>query len=91
MLSLSVGHYDEGYIDAEMSRVFATTHGTLKEVFANVSVIPGGKVFFLASSGPLTADIAERMERAGIATRVVTRPYLAAMLAPAGWPISAAP
>lgn len=82
VLSLAIGHYDEGYIDAEMSRLFATAHGTLKDVFANVAVIPGGRVFFLASSGPLTTEIAERIERAGIATRVVTRPYLAAMLAP---------
>ncbi len=82
VLSLSIGHYDEGYIDAEMSQVLATAHRTLQDVFANVSVIPGGKVFFVASNGPLTTKIAERIERAGIATRVVTRPYLAAMLAP---------
>ena len=63
-------------------RVLATAHRTLKEVFANVLVIPGGKVFFVASDGPLTTDIAERIERAGIATRVVNRPYLAAMLTP---------
>ena len=36
VLSLSIGHYDEGYLDAEMSRVFATAHRTLKEVFAHV-------------------------------------------------------
>ncbi|MGA2032046.1 MAG: fused MFS/spermidine synthase [Thermoguttaceae bacterium] len=82
VLSLSIGHYDEGYLDPEMSRVFATTHRTLKEVFGNVSVIPGGKVFFAASDGPVTTEIAERIERAGIAARIVNRPYLAAMLAP---------
>jgi spermidine synthase len=82
VLSLAIGHYDEGYLDAEMSRMLATASCTLKEVFANVSVIPGGKVYFLASDGPLTTNIAERIEGAGIATRVVCRPYLAAMLTP---------
>ena len=82
VLSLAIGHYDEAYVDAEMSRVLATVHGTLKQVFDNVAVVPGGRVFFLASNGPLTTDVAGRIEAAGIATRVVTRPYLAAMLAP---------
>jgi spermidine synthase len=45
-------------------------------------MIPGGRVFFLASDGPLTLDIAGRLEGLGIVTKLVNRHYLDAMLAP---------
>ena len=45
-------------------------------------MIPGGRVFFLASDGPLFLDIAARLEQRGLATRLVNRHYLDAMLAP---------
>jgi spermidine synthase len=45
-----------------------------------VLVIPGGRVFFLASDGPLFADIAGRIEQHQIKTRLVNRHYLDAML-----------
>ena len=45
-------------------------------------MIPGGRVFFLASDGPLSLDIAARLEQRGLATKLVNRHYLDAMLAP---------
>jgi spermidine synthase len=45
-------------------------------------MIPGGRIFFLASDGELTSDIAARIEARGIATRVVSRPWLQGMLTP---------
>ena len=47
---------------------------------ANVLMLPGGRVFFLASDGELTADVAPRMERAGVKARLVSRDYLKGML-----------
>jgi spermidine synthase len=83
VLALSIGHYDEGYVDPEMSRVLASGYRTVKEAFEQVLFVPGqSKVYFLASQGPLTLDVAERMRQAGIVPRLVTPSYLAAMLAP---------
>jgi len=45
-------------------------------------VIPGGRVFFLASDGTLALDIAGRMEAIGVHPRLVNRHYLEAMLSP---------
>jgi spermidine synthase len=52
----------------------------LKQSFPNVLVIPGGRVFFLASDGPLYDDIASRIEQQGIKTKLMNRHYLDAML-----------
>src|SRR5208283_810683 len=45
-------------------------------------MIPGGRVFFLASDGPLGPDVAGLLESAGIRPRLVSRHYLEAVLAP---------
>ncbi|MFA5058891.1 MAG: hypothetical protein WC485_12310, partial [Opitutaceae bacterium] len=54
----------------------------LQPAFAHVRMIPGGRVFFLASDGPLSLDIAARLEQRHLATQLVRRSYLEAMLAP---------
>jgi spermidine synthase len=82
VVSLSVASSYDGYLAPETARLLATAHRTLREVFANVLLIPGGKIFVEASDGPLTTEIAARLQRAGITTRLVNRPYLAATLAP---------
>jgi spermidine synthase len=82
VLALSLAHEYEGYLSPEMARVLATLHRTLRATFADVRLIPGGKIFLLASDGELTGDVAGRLEAAGVRTRWVTRAYLAAMLTP---------
>lgn len=81
VLSLAVGRY-ENFVSPELARVLATAHRTLRSVFANVVMVPGGRVFFLASDGAPGLDIAERLERAQINTRFVNRTYLHATLTP---------
>ncbi len=81
VLSLSLGHY-ENYLSKELARLVGVAHKTLKEVFRNMLIIPGGRVFFLASDGPLYDDIAERIEQTTVPTKWVNRPYLAATLTP---------
>lgn len=81
VLALAVGRY-ENFVSPELARVLATAHRTLQGAFANVVMLPGGRVFFLASNGPLGVDIADRLERAQIGTRFVNRHYLDAMLTP---------
>jgi spermidine synthase len=81
VLALAVGRY-ENFVSPELARVLATAHRTLHGAFTNVVMLPGERVFFLASDGPLGVDIADRLERAQIRTRFVNRHYLDAMLTP---------
>ncbi|MGD0745161.1 MAG: fused MFS/spermidine synthase, partial [Verrucomicrobiota bacterium] len=80
VVSLSLGHY-ENYVSPELARMLASACRSLKQSFPNVLVIPGGRVFFLASDGPLFGDIASRIEQQGIKTKLMNRHYLDATLA----------
>ncbi len=75
VLAFSLGAY-ENYLSKELARLIGVAHRTLQKVYANVLILPGGRVFFLASDGELTSDVAPRMERAGVKTRLVGRDYL---------------
>lgn len=81
VLCFSLGHY-ENWVSKELAQLIASAHKTLRdrEIFANVEMIPGRKVFFLASDGPLTTDIASAIEAAGVNTQFVNRHYLSATL-----------
>jgi spermidine synthase len=81
VLSLAIGQFD-GHVSPELARMLASVYETLKKTFAHVRLIPGGRVFFLASNGPLVEDIAVRIEGAGVETKLVNRHYLSAMLTP---------
>ncbi len=81
VLQFPLGRY-ENYVSPELARLLSSAHLTVRRSFARVIMIPGGRVFFLASDGPLTLDIAGRLERLGIVTKLVNRHYLDATLAP---------
>ena len=81
VLSFGLGHY-ENFVSPELARVLSSARRTLGQVFPHVRMIPGGRVFFLAADGPLSLDIAARLEQRGLATRFVNRHYLDATLAP---------
>ena len=46
VLSFSLGTY-ENYLSKELARLIGVTHETLRKVYANVLILPGGRVFFL--------------------------------------------
>ena len=79
VLSFALGRY-ENYVSPELARLLASAHRSLKQSFANILALPGGRVFFLASDGPLHGDIAARVEAQGVPTKLVNRHYLDAML-----------
>jgi spermidine synthase len=81
VLCLAVGRY-ENYVSDELARLIAVTHRTLEAQFRHVLMLPAGKIYYLASDGPLTADVAGRLQELGLRTRVVNRHYLDAMLTP---------
>ena len=79
ILSFALGRY-ENYVSPELAQLLASAHRSLKQSFANILVLPGGRVFFLASDGPLHGDIAARVEAQGVLTKLMNRHYLDAML-----------
>jgi spermidine synthase len=81
VLTFGLGHY-ENYLSPELARLLASARRTLAPVFPHILLIPGGRVFFLASDGSLSLDIAARLEQRGLTTRLVNRHYLDAMLTP---------
>ena len=81
VLSFSLSGY-EGYISKELARLIAVADRTLQQTFKNVLILPGARNFFLASDGRLTPAVAERIEQAGVSTRLVNRSYCDAMLTP---------
>jgi spermidine synthase len=81
VLAFGLGRY-ENFVGPEQARLLASARRTLGACFRRVVMIPGGRVFFLASDGPLGLDIAAGMESAGVRARLVDRHYLEAVLAP---------
>ena len=79
VLSFALGRY-ENYVSPELAQLLASAHRSLKPSFANILVLPGGRVFFLASDDLLHGDIAVRVETQGVPTKLVNRHYLDAML-----------
>ena len=81
VVAFVAGRY-ENYISRQLAQLLATANRTVRESFPNVLVIPGERVFFVASAGDLTLDIATRLEQGKIPTQFVQRHYLNAMLTP---------
>ncbi len=75
VLSISLGHY-ENYLSPELADLIAVAHQTLQQVFSNVLILPAGRIYFLASDGELTTEMAARIEDKGIQTAWVRRDYL---------------
>lgn len=81
VLCLGAGDY-ENHMGPELARMVAVVHQTLGAAFGHVRMIPGTRILFLASDGPLDLDIASRLQRAGIATHYVGPDWLREALRP---------
>ena len=86
VLSLAVTSA-ENYISGELQNFLACIYLTLKDVFPEVVVLPGGSAFFLASpaSNYLTADhriLEERIQERGLSLLYIREYYLFDRLRP---------
>jgi spermidine synthase len=81
VLGFGLGHY-ENFAGPELSRLLSCARRTLQGAFAHVVMIPGGRVFFLASDGPLEPDVLRLIEASPVRPRLVNRNYLGATLSP---------
>ncbi len=64
------------YIGEESRQIHSYLFSTLKYIFNNVIIIPGGRNYFLASDGRLLYGIATAIELRNIKTSYVNRYYL---------------
>lgn len=81
VFSFALGWY-ENYISAELGKLLASAYRTLGLSFRHVLLLPAGRVYFLASDGPLEPDIARQIEKVGVRTKLVNRNYLEAIFTP---------
>lgn len=70
------------YVSQEKMVLNSSLYKTLRKVFSNVIVIPGGRDFFLASNRRLSYEVGERLEEFGVETRYVNKYYLDGILTP---------
>jgi len=75
VLCVAVGRY-RNYLSKELAKLVGTTDRTLAESFKSRLILPAGRVFFLASDGELSDDIAGLIEAAGVSTEYVNRHHL---------------
>lgn len=81
ILCFALGDY-ANYISREQARMLSSARRTLETCYRNVLLIPGGRIFLLASDAPLHSDIARRLKERKIPVVHVTHSYLDAMLTP---------
>ncbi|MCY3021466.1 MAG: fused MFS/spermidine synthase [Planctomycetota bacterium] len=81
VLGFAAGEYTD-YVSPELAQVLGTINATLKQVFANVLLIPADKVAFLASQGALHQDIGKRIEESGVQTKLIKPSYLRFIMTP---------
>jgi spermidine synthase len=81
VVAFSLGHY-ENYVSRDLAILLSSADQTLRQAFGHILVLPGLRVFFLASDQPLQADIAGLLAKRGIDTRLVNANYLRGMHTP---------
>ncbi|MBU7018347.1 MAG: fused MFS/spermidine synthase [Theionarchaea archaeon] len=79
IFSLSL-HASANYLGKPQRVLNSSMYKSLKTVFSHVMIIPGNKVYFLASDEELTYAIAERIEEMDIPTEYVNKYYLSGTL-----------
>ena len=70
----------ENYANPEIRLLSSTIFRSLNEVFPNVLLVPGSRQFYIASTGQLGYDIAQRLAAKNITTHYVNDEYLQARL-----------
>jgi spermidine synthase len=69
-------HASADYFNPEALALYSTIVRTLRERFTHVLIVPGSKIFFLASDNPLSIEISGLIDRRAIPTEYVNRYYI---------------
>lgn len=75
VISLSLSA-NANYISDEAIKTNSILYNTLNQVFENILIIPGDKIYFLASDNNLTLNVPEKINEKRIPTEYVNRYYL---------------
>lgn len=79
--SFALGRY-ENFFNPDLARLIGSAQQTLRQSFRQTLLLPGGRVFALASDGELTTNVAARIVARGVKVRLMTHNYLDAILTP---------
>ncbi|MCP3953582.1 MAG: hypothetical protein GY697_15400 [Desulfobacterales bacterium] len=74
ILSFSVDGY-ANYINDAKLRLVSCLHQTVKPHFQNILILPGNRLFFICSDGPIDRDIPGRLAQKGIRSDYVSGYY----------------
>lgn len=74
ILGFSITGY-ANYLSEPKLRFVSSLHKTVKEHFKNVLILPGDRIFFICSDGPVDRDIPGRLADKGIRTDYVSGYY----------------
>ncbi|MGC8744841.1 MAG: fused MFS/spermidine synthase [Verrucomicrobiia bacterium] len=80
-ISFGISHY-ENFVSDELAKVLSAAAQTLKLCFKNYLAIPAGRVYFIASDGALTLDIASALDKNNIQTKYVRPGYINSITTP---------
>ena len=78
IISFGAGRY-ENYVSPRLAQMLSTTLRTAHEVFKNILILPAGRVFFLASDGPMESDVVRLVSEHPPPARYLTPSYVRAM------------
>jgi len=81
VISFGIAHY-ENYVSEGIIKILSTTSQTLRQCLKNILIIPAGRVYFIASNGNVSSNIADEIEQLEIQTRYVRRGYLNSIMTP---------
>ncbi len=64
------------YISSKEAKIQSSVYSTLKLIFQNVIIVPGGRNYFIASDGNLSLDITQLIDSKNITNEYVNHYYL---------------
>ena len=68
--------FSVNYLDEQALSMVSVLHKTLSSCFKHVLIIPGEKLYFLASDRPLTTEISRKVVEKGLDNKYVNRYYI---------------
>ncbi len=66
----------ETYLGGELRKLHSSVYRALRQVFNDVLILPGQKIFYIAGNRPLTENISEKLKELKINTEYVNEAYL---------------
>ncbi len=66
----------ETYLGGELRKLHSSIYRALRQVFSEILVLPGQKIFYIAGNRPLTENITDKLKELKVNTEYVNEAYL---------------